>query len=127
MKPAGKKYVRELLAALALYGAILVGLNLFHKNNEVSHGLTIVLALSPMVGVLVALRVMLTFIATMDELERRKIMEAILISFILVATGTFAYGFLEGVGFPKMETHMVFALLVGTMGLAQIYTAWKYK
>ncbi len=127
MKPAAKKYTRDFLGSIILYGALLFAVNSYLKSTEVLTPVAIALALLPMTGVFLALRAVLVFSRTWDELERLKVMEAVLISFVCVGMGTLAYGFLEGVGFPRMGTHWVFVLLIGTMGLAQVYTAIKYK
>lgn len=126
MKVAAKKYLRNLLLAMASYMFILFGVNSYLLANEVPQVQQIILALLPMLPVLVVIKAILTFARTWDELQRKKSMEAMLIAFILVATGTFAYGFLEGIGFPPLETIWVLPIMFATHGLSQAFVASRY-
>jgi len=129
MKSAAKIYTRDFTIGLFVYGLLLGAMNMYLNGNEVlPKWLMFGLALTPMAGVFLCLRAMLAFSRTWDEFVRKNVMEAVVISFTITAMGTFAYGFLEGIGFPKLDTHFVFTLLVGGMGLAQLYTCWwRYR
>jgi len=125
MKPAVKKYMRDLIFAFTMYTSTLV--NTFLANMESALWIQIMLVMLPAVSVILVLRAVIIFSKSWDELQRRQMMEAILIAFILVGMTTFAYGFLEGIGFPRISYIWVFPGMVATMGLAQIYVVRKYR
>lgn len=127
MKQAVKIYMRDLMVSLAVYGALLYSVNTYLLKNEVSQGASVVLALLPMVGFLLMIRAVLVFCRTWDEFQKQKAMEAVIIAFALVATGTFSYGFLEGVGLPRLETIFVFPVMMGSLMVSQLFVAWRYK
>lgn len=129
MKQAIKIYMRDFTIGMVIYGVLLVGVNIYlYENIDIAPWAKIAVALTPMIGVFLSLRAILVFSRSWDELMRKNIMEAIVISFTVTAMGTFSYGFLEGVGFPEMDTFFVFPLMMGLMGVAQVYTCWwRYR
>ena len=61
-----------------------------------------------------------------DELQRKQALEGMLVAFFVVGMGTFLYGFLEGVGFPKLDVIWVFPALIMVQGVAQLIVRSRY-
>ena len=61
------------------------------------------LALSPVLPASAALLAFVRFFRAMDELEQRMHLEGLAFAFGASALATFAYGFLEGAGFPHLN------------------------
>ena len=98
MKPINR-FATEFLAALICYLVVLVGsIKLLGTYGET--GWRYPLALSPMLPASVALFVFIRFFHAVDELEQRIQLESLAFAFGASALATFAYGFIEGAGFP---------------------------
>lgn len=126
MNKAAKKYTRNMTLAFIAYGLILFGVNSYLMANDEPQWRQTILALLPMIPVFLVLKSILVFARSWDELQRKKAMEAMLISFFITGFGTFAYGFLEGVGFPPLETIWIMPIMMGTFGLSQLIVARRY-
>lgn len=129
MTTALKIYTRDMLIGFAAYGLVLFGVNSYLSGTgaDLPQAAQAGLALLPMLPVLLVLRAMLVFASSWDELQRKKAMEAVLISVFVVGFGTFAYGFLEGVGFPRLDIIWVLPMLFAAHGVAQIIVAARYQ
>ena len=127
MKPAAKIYLRSFGLSMALYMVAVFGVNSFLIMETLPQWQSALLALIPMVPVLFAVRAVLVFSRSWDELQKQQAMEGFLIAFILVGVGTFSYGFLEGVGFPALQTIWIFPMLIAAQGIGRFYVMWKYK
>src|SRR5579871_3468572 len=94
-----RRYAIEFSAALAAYMLVLVGsISLLHKYGESFWRYP--LALSPILPTVGLLLVFVRFFRGIDELGKRVQLEALAFGFGASALTTFAYGFLEGAGFP---------------------------
>lgn len=126
MKPAVKKYLRTLSLGFGSYMFILFGVNTYLTANTVPKWQATLLVLLPMLAVFVIFKAIAEFARSWDELQRKKAMEAMLISFLLTGFGTFAYGFLEGVGFAKLDTIWIMPMMIAVYGIGQIIVARRY-
>lgn len=127
MTPAAKTYLRDFGLAILLYGLAILGVNLVAEAIEMPRAALIALALLPVLPALLALRAVLVFSRSWDELQRRKTLEATLVSFLVVGFGSFAWGFAEGVpGIPRLPAIWILPALIGVQGLAQIFVAKRY-
>lgn len=129
MTSPAKHYKRSLLVAFTTYAAALFGVN-YYLSGAGAHlpqWQMALFALIPMAPIYLFARAVYIFSRSWDELQHRKAMDAVLIAFITVGFGTFAYGFLEGVGFPKLETIWILPMLLAVQGIAQIFVAVKYQ
>lgn len=129
MITALKIYTRDMLVGFAAYGLVLFGVNSYLSGTgaDLPQAAQAGLALLPMLPVLLVVRAVLVFARSWDELQRKKAMESVLIAFFLVGFGTFAYGFLEGVGFPKLDIIWVMPLLIAAQSLALSFVSWTYR
>ena len=115
-----KQYVKELTTTLAVYGATLVGSIEVLKHVDVARPWRDLIALSPMVAAAATAWIVLRELRRMDELQRRIQLEALGFSFAGTAILTFSYGFLEGLGYPRLSMFTVWPILavLWVVGLA---------
>ena len=113
-------YVKELLSTLTVYGVVLVGSIELLKHSDFAPGWQAAIALTPMLACVAAAWVILREIRRMDELQRRIQFEALGFAFAVTALATFSYGFLEGLGWPRLSMFDVWPLMAGlwVVGLA---------
>ena len=106
-----KQYTKELTAALVIYGLLLAGSIQLLTHVDVARPWRDVIALSPMIPAAAMAWVILRELRRMDELQRRIQLEALGFSFAGTAILTFSYGFLEGLGYPRLSRFTVWPLL----------------
>lgn len=107
-----KRYLLELGGALLAYAAVLVGSILWLQSPAAPAGLARdALALSPMFPALLGVWAILRQLRRMDELQRQVQLEALGFAFAATAFISFGYGFLEGVGYPKLTAFTIWPLM----------------
>jgi hypothetical protein len=80
--------------------------------------------------VLPALALLLAFVRffrQMDELQRRIQLESFAFAFGASALATFAYGFLEGAGFPHLNWTFVWPVMGASWILGQALARRRYR
>ncbi|MEM8978149.1 MAG: hypothetical protein AAGD04_01570 [Pseudomonadota bacterium] len=101
--------------SLMIVGLIAYVAALFVSNTllsqDVSQPLRIVVVLLPMLPAAFLCGVIVFAIRGLDEMQRKLQFEALALSLAGTALLTFSYGFLEGVGFPKMSMFVVWPLM----------------
>ena len=122
-----RRYVIELLAAVALYGVLLVGMNWADHRWHPTGAPRIALALLPMIGCVAALIAIMRGIRRLDELQRRVQFEAIVFAFAVTALGTFGWGFLEGAGLPHLRAFSVWPIMGVSWGFGCALANWRYR
>ena len=85
------------------------------------------IAITPMVPIVFATISLIKAVHDMDELHRRVNQEATATAAIVVGLLTFTYGFLEGVGFPKLEVIWVMPALIFIWGIAKTIIYRRYS
>jgi hypothetical protein len=106
-----KQYMKELTTTLVVYGAMLVGSIEVLTHVDVARPWRDLIALSPMVPAAATAWIVLRELRRMDELQRRIQLEAIGFAFAGAAILTFSYGFLEGLGYPRLSMFTVWPML----------------
>ncbi len=106
-----KQYLKELTATLAVYVVMLVGSITLLTHVDVARPWRDLIALSPMIPAATLAWVILRELRRMDELQRRIQLEALGFSFAGTAILTFSYGFLEGLGYPRLSMFSVWPIL----------------
>ncbi|MBV7380219.1 hypothetical protein [Maritimibacter dapengensis] len=84
------------------------------------------LALLPMIG---AAYVVVTVIATLhrlDEMQRKIQFDAFALAFLGTAVLTFGYGFLEGVGLPKLSMFVVWPIMAALWLIGTFVGRYRY-
>ncbi len=126
MRPAVKKYLRDTILSFATYGVVLFSVNFFLHGYGTDGWLPVLLALLPVLPILYFARSVIVFARSWDELQKQIAFEATLTTFFIVGVGSFTYGFLEGVGFPGLQTIWIMPMLIGVQGIAMVFIKRKY-
>lgn len=119
MKPdqVYKRYTREFTLAMGLYAVTLIASLSFLNRFDLPQPTRIIVAVLPALPTVIVFLSILRALRDSDELQQRVHLHAVVFAAVLTALLTFSYGFLEGVGFPKMPTMLVLPLMFGLWGL----------
>jgi hypothetical protein len=126
MKPEAKKYLRATIISFTLYGLILFSVNIYINSIGPEGWLPVLLVFAPMLPILYFARSIIIFSRSWDELQRQIAFEATVAALFIVGLGTFSYGFLEGVGFPQLETIWILPMLIVAQSLSQLIITRRY-
>jgi hypothetical protein len=126
MDKAARAYIVEFGAAMAAYVIVLI-ISVLLLQQNLDAPWRVPLALAPVVPTIFALAAFLHFLRRMDELQRQIQLEGIGLSFGATAILTFAYGFLENVGFPQVSLIWILPLMVMLWGLGTAIAARRYR
>jgi hypothetical protein len=121
------RYMKELSAALALYAALLVASIELLQHVAVPAPWRDAIALSPMAAAALMAWVMLRQMRRMDELQVRIQLEALGFAFAGTALATFSYGFLEGLGWPRLSMFVVWPLMAGLWMVGLFLARRRYQ
>ena len=122
-----KQYVKELVTTLVVYGATLVGSIELLTHGDVARPWRDLVALSPMLPAAATAWIVLRELRRMDELQRRIQLEALGFSFAGTAILTFSYGFLEGLGYPRLSMFSVWPILAVLWGVGLALARRRYR
>lgn len=127
-KEAKRQYLRGMSVAAILYvGAVFAGA-LAIRHLDLPQWAIVVLALAPTAPALLMLRAYLTYVAALDEFQRRMQVQAVIVATALVVFGSFAYGFLEEwADFPHLPLLWVFPIFSMTFGIAHLVIRRRYQ
>jgi hypothetical protein len=98
-----KTYTREFLTAMITYAVVLIVSISLLKQGPSGAWWRILLALTPIIPIVFALRAFLRFFHRIDELQRRIQLETVAWSFGATCVVTFGYGVLEYAGLPALN------------------------
>lgn len=101
-----KRFFLELLLALVGYAAAVLISGQLLAGTEPGAG-RVFLALLPVPPMVALALVVIRYLRRLDEMARRIHLEALALAFVGTALLTFAYGFLETTGFPKLSMFFV--------------------
>ena len=105
-----RRYIIEMVAIMALYSATLVG-SLHFVERLQKGALQTAIVLSPMIPVLLTILVVIRHIRRVDEYCRQQTLESLAIAAAVTAGWTFGYGFLEGIGYPRLSMFWVWGVM----------------
>ncbi len=122
------QYLKELGMALLAYAGILIGsISWLNSHSEMASPGRDLLALSPMLPAGLMVWVMLRQLRRMDELQRRVQLEALAMAFAGTAFISLSYGFLEGLGYPRLSMFVVWPLMAALWMLGLLLASKRYK
>lgn len=126
MKQVSKTYARAFTFSMITYVIIIIVSRLLIDNLGDSPW-RYPIALLPIVPVISLILAFLRYLSGIDELQRRIQLQAI--GFAAGTTGllTFAYGFLELMGFPRFSTFFIFPMMTMLWGLGLSYFSRRYQ
>lgn len=126
MKQVTKRYMREFFLSTAAYVLLIVVSTRITAAfpDAPWRGLA---AVSPVVPAIFMVAAFVRYLNGIDELQQR--IQLMAIGFSAGVTGllTFAYGFLETVGFPHMPLLWIFPMLIALWGIGTAYFSRKYQ
>ena len=121
-----RRYALEFSGALVAYAIVLVAsIRLLGHYGETAWRYP--LAISPVLPAAAALFVFVRFFRRVDELEQRIHLEALAFAFAASALATFAYGFLEGAGFPHLNWTFVWPVMGAFWGIGGVLARRRYR
>jgi hypothetical protein len=126
LSKANRTYVIEFGVAMVAYVVVLLT-SVWLLNRDPLSPWRLAIALAPVIPAIFALVAFVRFLGRMDELQRRIQFDAIALSFGATAILTFAYGFLEGVGFPHLSWIWILPLMVMLWGLGAAIASMRYR
>lgn len=106
-----RRYVAELGGAMGAYIALLFASVYLERALTLSPLARYVVLLSPMAGAAAAAWAILRHVRRLDELQQRSTLESLAFSFAVTAFGTFAWGFAEAAGAPKLPTFAIWPIM----------------
>ena len=125
-RKAGIAYsIRFSVGAILYSVGVLVGLRWARSMED--DPLRFALALLPMVGVVVCAWAMMRCAREADEMQARKVMEALVISAAGTVITSIAYSFLEEVGAPRVSLIWVSAVWAFFFGIGMLWSTWRYR
>jgi hypothetical protein len=104
------RYMGEMLVTLFLYAVILISSVKAAEHMQEGLARTLVVV-SPMIPFLLMVGALVRHFRRVDEYVRLQALENIVIAAGVTAGWTFTYGFLEGVGFPKLSMFTVWPVM----------------
>lgn len=126
MNQASKTYARDFVVSMIAY-VILIILSRLVLDNLGTSPWWYLIALLPVIPVIFLVLAFLRYLSGIDELQQRIQLQAIGFAAGTTALLTFAYGFLELMGFPRFSTFLTFPLMVMLWGLGLSYVTRKYR
>ncbi|MVA97660.1 hypothetical protein GN330_10425 [Nitratireductor sp. CAU 1489] len=106
-----KRSLFLMLIGLAAYAAALVVSEKLLTGGIEGAVFRTVVSLSPMLPVIFICGVVVRSIRKLDEMQRKLQFEALALAFAGTALITFGYGFLEGVGLPRLSMFIVWPIM----------------
>ena len=103
-----KRFFLELLALVGYAAAVLISGQSLAGTEPGAGRVFALLPVPPMVALAL---VVIRYLRRLDEMARRIHLEALALAFVGTALLTFAYGFLETTGFPKLSMFFVWPLM----------------
>ena len=125
-RKAGIAYSIRFSVGAVLYSVgVLVGLRWARSMED--DLLRFALALLPMVGVVVCAWAMVRLAWEADEMQARKVMEALVVSAAGTVITSIAYSLLEEVGAPRVSLIWVSAVWAFFFGIGMLWSTWRYR
>jgi uncharacterized membrane protein len=114
-----RRYVGEFLATLVLYAVVLTA-SIFLADRLPKGPAQTAIVLTPMIPVLLMIIVVIRQLRRMDEYQRQQAFENIAVAAGVTAGWTFTYGFLEGVGYPRLSMFYVWGIMWAVWGILAV-------
>ena len=122
-KQANQLYFRELFGFVFLYVIVLFSITWYARDMPDSTTRT-TLALIPILPALGMLWAIVRHFQRMDEYLRIWSLENVAIAGAMTASFSITYGFMEGVGYPRLSMFVIWGIFMGGWGV--IACARKY-
>ncbi|MCO5192256.1 MAG: hypothetical protein M9930_03015 [Anaerolineae bacterium] len=126
MKAANRTYMRQMIVAMGFYVVlVIVSVWLIGRMEETIWRIPI--ALLPVIPAAFALRAFIRYLNSIDEFMQKMQLNAIAIAAGATGMITFAYGFLENAGLPRLSWTFIFPLMIAIWGIALTVIERRYR
>ncbi|MCO5183773.1 MAG: hypothetical protein M9965_07525 [Anaerolineae bacterium] len=126
MKAANRTYMRQMIVAMGFYVVlVIVSVWLIGRMEETIWRIPI--ALLPVIPAAFALRAFIRYLNSIDEFMQKMQLNAIAIAAGATGMITFAYGFLENAGLPRLSWTFIFPLMIAIWGIALTAIERRYR
>ncbi|MCO5189533.1 MAG: hypothetical protein M9928_03850 [Anaerolineae bacterium] len=126
MKAANRTYMRQMIVAMGFYVVlVIVSVWLIGRMEETIWRIPI--ALLPVIPAAFALRAFIRYLNSIDEFMQKMQLNAIAIAAGATGMITFAYGFLENAGLPRLSWTFIFPLMIAIWGIALTIIERRYR
>ena len=115
-KQMNQTYFREMFVSIFIYVIVLFSITWYAKDMPDSL-LRTTLALIPMLPALGMLWAIIRHFGRMDEYLRIRSLESVAIAGAVTASFSLTYGFMEGVGFPRLSMFVIWGVFMGGWGI----------
>jgi O-antigen/teichoic acid export membrane protein len=122
----GRRYFWQMLAAMALYVAVLLLSIRALETYQFSPIFRDLVAVTPAIPVFVVIAAVIQFMLSIDELQRQMHLEAFAIAAGVTAALAITYTFLEGVGFPHSQAWWWFCCVDAVWGVSLPFVKRRY-
>jgi len=121
------KYRKQMLLWAVIYCSVTYGSVYVLKNYDIGGvGARTLIALLPMLPIVWVGMLTMKHVRQLDELQRKIQMEAVAFSAMTTALLTCSYGFMEGVGYPELDTIWILPMLSVLWVVGQILARRRY-
>ena len=115
-KQMNQTYFRELFVSLFIYVIVLFS-SIWYAKGMPDSLLRTTLAITPMLPALGMLWAIIRHFGRMDEYLRIRSLEEVAIAGAVTASFSLTYGFMEGVGFPRLSMFVIWGIFFGAWGI----------
>ncbi|HZV34886.1 MAG TPA: hypothetical protein VFB72_09970 [Verrucomicrobiae bacterium] len=126
MKPIAKTYTLRMSLGLILYAAALCLAHYVHENKSLQ-GYWPLYLLPVLAVVYIAATIVRFVVTTLDELQKKIILEAAAFSAIATGFSCISYLFLENAGAPQFRAEWGFYLMWIYYGIGLFFSARRYR
>ena len=125
-RKAGRQYMRELFASIAIYMALLIP-SLMYGPAMDPGAFKIAVLVCPMLGFSCMIWAVARQVGRMDEYQRATYLETFAIGAAVTAGVTFTYGFLENAGFPRLSMFTVWGVMGCSWLVIGLFRRWMME
>ena len=118
---------KMLLWAVVYCGTTAASVYILKTSGIENLALRTVIALTPMLPIFWLGTIIMGCMRNLDELQQKIQLEAVVFAAVLTALFTVAYGFLEKIGYPKLDTIWIFPMLMILWGIGQVIARRRYE
>jgi hypothetical protein len=124
---ACRRYLIELGSGLFVYLILTWGSVLVLRHAGVGEPWRSLVCLVPIIGAAGCCWAILRRLHGLDELQLRLQLEALAVAFAGTALLSISYGFLEGVGYPRLSMFVVWPLMAVLWGIGLLLARRRYQ
>ncbi len=126
MKENVRTYLKHFSVTMIAYTVLLIVSRLL-LNTVDNQALRIIIAILPVLPVLFGIWVVMIYVRSLDELQRRIQFEAVAFSMLMTGSITFTLGFLADAGVPQLSLIWVFPMSIALWGIGQFIATRRYQ